>query len=270
MVSNKGQGDPSSESRPGAHRTQLPGRRDCGAVTPLEGPGLPWRQLCVVGQWHRNRSARQRGTQVREEADSPPGVHGPGVGGLNCCAHSGPAAASATLPTCLDGSHTQGPIIHVPRPRARSFQWRLGLQGCIMVLSCFPSGKTRQQAPEEAEEREGGWSSVRMGGDGCRILRAHDALFPTVSAGPSSPFPHPFLKCRLAPRHVCTTAKGMRLQGWPILGSTSQRPKFWYSEGILSLGVHRPNISCSGPVCPGPMQGALTFSGRFHWIDFFP
>ena len=138
-----------------------------------------------------------------------------------------------------------------------------------MVLSCFPSGKTRQQAPEEAEEREGGWLSVRMGGDGCRILRAHDALFPTVSAGPSSPFPHPFLKCRLAPRHVCTTAKGMRLQGWPILGSTSQRPKFWYSEGILSLGVHRPNISCSGPVCPGPMQGALTFSGRFHWIDFF-
>ena len=105
-------------TRPAAHRTQLPGRRDCGAVTPLEGPGLPWRQLCVVGQWHRNRSGRQRGTQVREEADSPPGVHGPGVGGLNCCAHSGPAAASATLPSCLDGSHTQAPSstchAHVP------------------------------------------------------------------------------------------------------------------------------------------------------------
>lgn len=112
---------------------------------------------------------------------------------------------------------------------------------------------------------------MRMGGDGCRILRAHDALYHAVSAGTSSPFPHLLLKCHLAPQHVCITVKGLRLQRWPVLASTSQRPKFWYSEGILSLGVHRPNISQSGPsVCRGPMQGALTFSRRFHWLDCFP
>lgn len=85
-----------------------------------------------------------------------------------------------------------------------------------------------------------------MGGDGCHMLRAHDSLCPAVSAGTSSPIPHPFLKCHPAPQHVCTTVKGLRLQRWPTLASTSQRPRLWYSKRIFSLGVHRPNVSLSG------------------------
>lgn len=128
LVSNKGQGDPSSEFRPGAHRTQLPGRRDCGAVT-LRAPRAAMAAVCIDGQRHRNRSDRPRGKHRSGRKQTIPWVcMDPGWGALNCRGHTSPDAASATLPSCLDGPPHPGPVIHVPCPCGRSFQRCLGLQ----------------------------------------------------------------------------------------------------------------------------------------------
>ena len=99
-----------------------------------------------------------RAEQVPEEGHTLPWVCVDRGGGLNCAVEAWvrPPLQPLSDPAWMcPRTQALSSTFHIPRPRAGSFQQRLRLQRCIMVLFCSLLGKMRQQAPGRLVTEEG-------------------------------------------------------------------------------------------------------------------